>query len=167
MREDPNIMTPANLLEYDLDGLAAFCEKLGEKRFRATQLFRWIHQKGAADFTAMSDLAKSLRDKLAGVAQVRALGVSYDVTARKRAELEAVAQELLKKEIIYKDDLERLVGKRPFEDKHHEEDDSKPHIAGPDNAPLNPGISQNPLDNDVTGPSPDLHQPDADAEPTS
>jgi 23S rRNA (adenine2503-C2)-methyltransferase len=72
MREDPNTMTPANLLEYDLDGLAAFCEKLGEKRFRATQLFRWIHQKGAADFTAMSDLAKSLRDKLAGVAQVRA-----------------------------------------------------------------------------------------------
>lgn len=65
-------MTPANLLEFDLDGLAAFCEKLGEKRFRATQLFRWIHQKGAADFSAMSDLAKSLRDKLAGIAQVRA-----------------------------------------------------------------------------------------------
>lgn len=75
MREDLTIMTPANLLEFDLDGLAAFCEKLGEKRFRATQLFRWIHQKGAADFTAMSDLAKSLRDKLAGVAHVRALDV--------------------------------------------------------------------------------------------
>ena len=40
----------ANLLEYDLEGLAAFCEKLGEKRFRATQLFRWIHQRGARDF---------------------------------------------------------------------------------------------------------------------
>ena len=37
----------ANLLDYDLEGLAAFCERLGEKRFRATQLFRWIHQKGA------------------------------------------------------------------------------------------------------------------------
>jgi 23S rRNA (adenine2503-C2)-methyltransferase len=68
-------MTPANLLEFDLDGLAAFCEQLGEKRFRATQLYRWIHQKGAADFTAMSDLAKSLRDKLAGVAVVRPLAV--------------------------------------------------------------------------------------------
>ena len=68
-------MTPANLLEYDLDGLAAFCEQLGEKRFRATQLFRWIHQKGAADFSAMSDLAKSLRDKLAGVAVVQPLSI--------------------------------------------------------------------------------------------
>jgi 23S rRNA (adenine2503-C2)-methyltransferase len=68
-------MTPANLLDFDLEGLAAFCEKLGEKRFRATQLFRWIHQKGAADFSAMSDLAKSLRDKLAGVAVVQPLAV--------------------------------------------------------------------------------------------
>ena len=54
-----------NLLEFDRDGLAAFCEQLGEKRFRATQLFRWIHQRGARDFDAMTDLAKSLRDKLA------------------------------------------------------------------------------------------------------
>jgi 23S rRNA (adenine2503-C2)-methyltransferase len=68
-------MTPANLLDFDLDGLAAFCEQLGEKRFRATQLFRWIHQKGEADFSAMSDLAKSLRDKLAGVASVTPLNV--------------------------------------------------------------------------------------------
>lgn len=59
-----------NLLDFDLDGLTAFCEQLGEKRFRATQLFRWIHQRGAQDFDQMSDLAKSLRDKLKGCAQV-------------------------------------------------------------------------------------------------
>ena len=53
-----------NLLDFDLEGLAAFCDQLGEKRFRATQLFRWIHQKGARQFDDMSDLAKSLRDKL-------------------------------------------------------------------------------------------------------
>ncbi len=53
-----------NLLDYDLEGLAAFCEQLGEKRFRATQLFRWIHQKGATSFDQMTDLAKSLREKL-------------------------------------------------------------------------------------------------------
>ena len=64
-----------NLLDFDLDGLTAYCESLGEKRFRAVQLFRWIHQKGAADFDAMSDLAKSLRAKLAGQAEVRALPV--------------------------------------------------------------------------------------------
>ena len=65
----------ANLLDYDLDGLAAFCERLGEKRFRATQLFRWIHQKGAAQFEDMSDLAKSLREKLKTTAHVQALPV--------------------------------------------------------------------------------------------
>ena len=65
----------ANLLDFDLEGLAAFCERLGEKRFRATQLFRWIHQRGANDFSGMSDLAKSLRDKLPGVAHIAALPV--------------------------------------------------------------------------------------------
>ena len=68
---------PVNLLDFDLDldGLAGFCEQLGEKRFRATQLFRWIHQRGASDFDAMSDLAKALRDKLKGCARVEALPV--------------------------------------------------------------------------------------------
>jgi 23S rRNA (adenine2503-C2)-methyltransferase len=65
----------ANLLDFDLEGLAAFCEGLGEKRFRATQLFRWIHQKGARDFAQMSDLARSLRDKLAEHATITPLTV--------------------------------------------------------------------------------------------
>ncbi|XAH25730.1 23S rRNA (adenine(2503)-C(2))-methyltransferase RlmN [Xylophilus sp. GW821-FHT01B05] len=64
-----------NLLDFDLEGLAAYCERLGEKRFRATQLFRWVHQRGAADFSQMTDLAKSLREKLQGTAEVRALPV--------------------------------------------------------------------------------------------
>ncbi|MFM9998690.1 MAG: 23S rRNA (adenine(2503)-C(2))-methyltransferase RlmN [Burkholderiaceae bacterium] len=66
----------ANLLDYDLEGLAGFCDRLGERRFRATQLFRWIHQRGASDFDAMTDLAKPLREKLRGVAHVRALVLS-------------------------------------------------------------------------------------------
>jgi 23S rRNA (adenine2503-C2)-methyltransferase len=64
-----------NLLDFDHEGLVAFCEALGEKRFRATQLFRWIHQKGARDFAQMSDLAKSLRDKLAQAATLTPLPV--------------------------------------------------------------------------------------------
>lgn len=68
----------ANLLDYDLEGLAAFCERLGEKRFRATQLFRWIHQKGARNFDDMTDLARPLREKLRGVAQVQPLVVSTE-----------------------------------------------------------------------------------------
>ncbi|MFM6992790.1 MAG: 23S rRNA (adenine(2503)-C(2))-methyltransferase RlmN [Rhodoferax sp.] len=65
----------ANLLEFDLEGLAAFCERLGEKRFRATQLFRWIHQRGASSFDDMSDLAKSLREKLKTCAEMKPLAV--------------------------------------------------------------------------------------------
>ncbi|NMM07045.1 23S rRNA (adenine(2503)-C(2))-methyltransferase RlmN [Polaromonas sp.] len=61
----------ANLLDYDLERLTAFCEELGEKRFRATQLFRWIHQKGASNFAQMTDLAKSLRQKLAVSAHIQ------------------------------------------------------------------------------------------------
>jgi 23S rRNA (adenine2503-C2)-methyltransferase len=65
----------ANLLDYDLEGLAAFVATLGEKRFRATQLFRWIHQKGAREFGQMTDLAKSLRDKLEGRARIEGLSI--------------------------------------------------------------------------------------------
>ena len=68
-------MNTVNLLDFDLDALAAYCEQLGEKRFRAVQLFRWIHQRGARDFDQMSDLAKSLRSKLAGLAEVKLLPV--------------------------------------------------------------------------------------------
>ena len=64
-----------NLLDFDLEGLTAFCESLGEKKFRATQLFRWVHQKGASNFDDMSDLAKSLRDKLKSRAELVALPV--------------------------------------------------------------------------------------------
>jgi 23S rRNA (adenine2503-C2)-methyltransferase len=68
-------MTTVNLLDFDLEGLTAFCERLGEKRFRAVQLFRWIHQKGMARFGDMTDLARGLRDKLPGVCEVRGLPV--------------------------------------------------------------------------------------------
>ena len=72
----------ANLLDYDLDGLAAFCERLGEKRFRATQLFRWIHQKGVSNFDDMTDLARSLRDKLPAACEVKALPVLTEQISR-------------------------------------------------------------------------------------
>lgn len=64
-----------NLLDLDLEGLAGYCEELGEKRFRATQLFRWIHQKGASGFDQMTDLARSLREKLATRACIQAMPV--------------------------------------------------------------------------------------------
>ncbi len=64
-----------NLLDFDLEGLIQWCEARGQKRFRAVQLFRWIHQKGIRDFDAMSDLAKSWREDLSSNAQIPLLPV--------------------------------------------------------------------------------------------
>ncbi|MEM5426902.1 23S rRNA (adenine(2503)-C(2))-methyltransferase RlmN [Cupriavidus oxalaticus] len=61
-----------NLLDLDADALTAYCGELGEKPFRARQLQRWIHHYGASRFDAMSDLAKSLREKLSTRAEIRA-----------------------------------------------------------------------------------------------
>ena len=63
---------PQNLLDFDLESLAAWLAERGEKPFRARQVFRWIHQSGVADFAQMTDIAKSLREKLAAEAEVRA-----------------------------------------------------------------------------------------------
>jgi 23S rRNA (adenine2503-C2)-methyltransferase len=70
-----------NLLDLDPGQLVAYCGGLGEKPFRAQQLQRWIHQFGAADFDAMTDLAKSLRDKLATRAMIAAPAVISDHTS--------------------------------------------------------------------------------------
>ena len=67
-----------NLLDLDPAQLIAYCGELGEKPFRAKQLQRWIHQFGVGDFDAMTDLAKSLRDKLSTRAIVAAPAVISD-----------------------------------------------------------------------------------------
>jgi 23S rRNA (adenine2503-C2)-methyltransferase len=59
-----------NLLDFDGERLAGFVAGLGEKPFRARQLKRWVHRFGESDFARMSDLAKSLREKLARSANV-------------------------------------------------------------------------------------------------
>src|SRR6266853_1013974 len=59
-----------NLLDLDGEQLAGFVAGLGEKPFRARQLKRWMHRFGESDFARMSDLAKSLREKLARTASV-------------------------------------------------------------------------------------------------
>lgn len=60
-----------NLLDFDAEGLAAWFAGLGEKPFRARQVLRWMHRSGENRFEAMSDLAKSLREKLCLLAEVR------------------------------------------------------------------------------------------------
>jgi 23S rRNA (adenine2503-C2)-methyltransferase len=70
-----------NLLNLDAAGLAAFFAELGEKPFRAKQVSRWVHQRLTSDFAAMTDLAKSTRERLAAVAEVRGPTVLSDTVA--------------------------------------------------------------------------------------
>ncbi len=60
-----------NLLDLDKAGLEAFFSELGEKPFRASQVLKWIYQFGVRDFNSMSNLSKSLREKLIEIAEVR------------------------------------------------------------------------------------------------
>ena len=60
-----------NLLNFDLPGLTAHFAQIGEKPFRARQVMRWMHLGGIAEFTDMTDLAKSLRHKLLDNAEVK------------------------------------------------------------------------------------------------
>jgi 23S rRNA (adenine2503-C2)-methyltransferase len=59
-----------NLLDFDAEGLTAWFAANGEKPFRARQVLRWMHRFGQSDFDAMTDLAKSLREKLKATAAV-------------------------------------------------------------------------------------------------
>ena len=60
-----------NLLGLSVSKLGDFFEQLGEKRFRATQMVKWIHQMGECDFDQMTNLSKSLREKLHQTAEIR------------------------------------------------------------------------------------------------
>ncbi len=65
---------PAKLVDVSsltLEGLARFVtEQLGERSFRAGQLYRWIHQRGVTSFDEMTDLSKALRQKLKERAEI-------------------------------------------------------------------------------------------------
>lgn len=61
-----------NLLGLSPEKLIEFFESIDEKKFRATQVLKWIHQKGAESFDEMTDVSKSLRAKLEKNCEIRA-----------------------------------------------------------------------------------------------
>lgn len=60
-----------NLLNFDRQGLETYFSEIGEKPFRAAQVLKWIYQFGIDDFDAMSNLSKSLREKLTEEAEIK------------------------------------------------------------------------------------------------
>ncbi|MFB9069046.1 23S rRNA (adenine(2503)-C(2))-methyltransferase RlmN [Pseudofulvimonas gallinarii] len=72
MMQQSTSSSKVNLLGLDRTRMEAFfVEELGEKRFRAHQVMKWIYHYFADDFDKMTDLGKALRGKLAGIAEVR------------------------------------------------------------------------------------------------
>ncbi len=59
-----------NLLGLDYQAMQDFFVTLGEKPYRAQQMLKWIHAYGVADFNAMTNLSKDLRQKLSEVAEI-------------------------------------------------------------------------------------------------
>ena len=89
-----------NLLNYNQQQLAAYFASIGEKPFRAKQLMRWMHHFGVHDFTQMTDIAKSLREKLA---------LDTEITLP-NVQLEQISNDGTRKWLIGTDDLKTGAG---------------------------------------------------------
>ncbi len=62
-----------NLMGFSQDQLIDFFAELGEPKFRASQVMKWIHQFGVTDFEEMTNISKVLRQRLAEVATIEGL----------------------------------------------------------------------------------------------
>ena len=64
--------THTNFLDLDRTSMEAFFTAIGEKSFRTSQVLKWVHQAGLDNFNGMTNLSKSLRQQLTGIAYVKA-----------------------------------------------------------------------------------------------
>ena len=60
-----------NLLGFSASRLGDFFDEMGEKRFRATQIIKWIHQMGECDLDQMTNISKDLRERLKDIAEIK------------------------------------------------------------------------------------------------
>jgi len=68
-----------NLLDLDRAGMESFfADTLGEQRYRAHQVMKWIHHRHVTDFNDMTDLGKALREKLVQHAEVRVPQIQFE-----------------------------------------------------------------------------------------
>lgn len=74
----PELSDKINLLDLDRPAMENFFAEMGEKSFRATQVLKWIHQHRVTDINEMTNLSKSLREKLQNIAEVRLPEVVVD-----------------------------------------------------------------------------------------
>lgn len=59
-----------NINDLLLEELEEYIEKIGEKKFHAKQIYKWLHKIGVTSFDEMTDISKSLREKLKASAYI-------------------------------------------------------------------------------------------------
>ncbi|HEX9307369.1 MAG TPA: 23S rRNA (adenine(2503)-C(2))-methyltransferase RlmN [Anaeromyxobacter sp.] len=73
MPTDPIHDETPDLRSLSRERLDALVASLGERPYRARQLFRWLHRNGAATLGEMTDVPRALRDALAARARLTTL----------------------------------------------------------------------------------------------
>jgi 23S rRNA (adenine2503-C2)-methyltransferase len=73
---------PVNLIGMDRDDMAAVLTEMGEPRFRADQLFKWVYGHGVRDFAQMTNIAKPLQARLAERFTVARPGIARDLASQ-------------------------------------------------------------------------------------
>lgn len=78
MSSEPKV----NLLDFSRQEMEDFFIAMGEKKFRAGQVLKWIHHHQADDFEKMTDIGKALRARLAEKAEIRGPDVAHESISR-------------------------------------------------------------------------------------
>ncbi len=71
-----------NLLNFNRQSLEAWFIEQGEQKFRATQILQWIHQYGVQDLNEMTNLSKSLRQRLLETTEIKLPEIALEQTAK-------------------------------------------------------------------------------------
>ena len=75
-------MEKIDILSLTKDELAAEIEKMGEKSYRAKQIYDWLHVKKATDFSQMSNLSAQFRDKLSEKFCIKSLKIKKRLVSK-------------------------------------------------------------------------------------
>lgn len=75
-------MSKIDIKSLNIEELNKFIEDIGEKKFRAKQIYKWLHVQHVASFDEMTDISKSLRDKLKDLCEITTLQIIKVLTSK-------------------------------------------------------------------------------------
>ncbi|HMU40282.1 MAG TPA: 23S rRNA (adenine(2503)-C(2))-methyltransferase RlmN [Pseudomonadota bacterium] len=78
LEKTPSPTSGLDLRGQTYDDLTAFMQQIGEKRYRGEQIFRWVHARGATDFSEMTDVSAKLRARLSAENQLQVRSLFVD-----------------------------------------------------------------------------------------